>query len=66
MCVIFFFFKDFERKDDDDDDDDDDVENSRRSDSRGFFCFVFLYPRRTQSESTRERDGEMPRRAGAG
>ena len=60
MSVIFFF-KDFEIKDDDDDDDDDDVENSRRSDSRGFFFCVFL-----QSESTRERDGEMPRRAGAG
>ena len=63
MCVcVIFFFKDFERKDDDDDDDDDDVENSQsRSDSRGFFFCVFL-----QSESTRERDGEMPRRAGAG
>ena len=63
MCVCDFFFKDFERKDDDDDDDDDDdVENSQsRSDSRGFFFCVFL-----QSESTRERDGEMPRRAGAG
>ena len=57
MCD--FFFKDFERKDDDDDDDD--VENARRSDSRGFFFCVFL-----QSESTLERDGEMPRRAGAG
>ena len=63
VCDLFFSFKDFERKDDDDDDDDD-VENAlRRSDSRGFFFRVLFLLR---SESTRERDGEMPGRAGAG